>query len=160
MVEMWVRDRDDPRNTQKKPFFRRVTRYGRNFMVGETVLELFPVGLMAEAIDREPKTLVKWEKLGLFPKPVYEIEGNLHFGNRWYSAAQLANANTLFYRGFGGLKRLHVAGYKKGNTNGDRMFCFLKVLSLVMRSRTALTEQEIEGMVRHEQEDQQARANQ
>jgi hypothetical protein len=137
MIEIWVRDRDDPRNTQKRPFFRIVPREGRLFLVGGKEVELFTVQAMAEAIDRIPKTISILERRGLFPRPLYKVKGSGR-GDRWYSATQVVNANAIFYYGFGGLKRLHVNGFRKGNTDEDRMTAFMKALTLVFYEKEVL----------------------
>lgn len=137
VIEIWVRDRDDPRNTQKRPFFRIVPREGKLFVVGGKEVELFTVQTMAEAIDRIPKTIGILERRGLFPRPLYRVPGSGR-EDRWYSAAQVVNANAVFYYGFGGLKRLHVNGFRKGNTDVDRMTTFMKALSLVFYEKEIL----------------------
>lgn len=71
-------------------------RPGRVFEVGGMPIKLFPIGVMAEAIDRKQRTIVEWERSKLFPKPMYAVPKSRCV--RWYSERQILAANALWLR--------------------------------------------------------------
>lgn len=87
-------------------------RVGRLYVVEGRSVELFPVKVMAEALERGRICLVMWERNELFPKPMYNIAGHRHV--RWYSAEQIVNASVL-YRAMGGTR------------NGGRKSCGFRI---------------------------------
>jgi hypothetical protein len=84
-----------------------VRRQGVSFDLGEDgTLELFRVGVLAEAVDRTRDRVVEWEKNRLIPPPLFAV-----YGERWryISAAQLTNVNRLAVARFAG--RRYVPAY-------------------------------------------------
>jgi hypothetical protein len=81
-----------------------VSRRGERYDLGGETVELFRIGTLAEALDRDVRTLKEWEKAGLLPRPLFEIIGSTH---RRYSAVQVISANRLARVCFRG--RRHVA---------------------------------------------------
>jgi hypothetical protein len=75
-----------------------VTRNGKLFKdpVTKHPVELFKIGVLAEAVERSTKALILWEKEGLLPMPTYKLsaEGAVA-SHRVYSAAQVTSANSL-----------------------------------------------------------------
>ncbi len=67
---------------------------GRVFLVGGVAIKLYPVGVLADAIDRKPRTIIEWEKAGLFPKPMYAVPNTNY--KRWYSERQVLFCNQLW----------------------------------------------------------------
>lgn len=96
MIEFVVKDRDDPayRKNLAVPPTRRVRRKGQEFMVGGERLELFTIKTMAEVMDRTTICLLRWERAGLFPKPLFSVTGHKKT-KRWYSAIQLVNCHRV-----------------------------------------------------------------
>lgn len=65
----------------------KVTREGRLFDVAGRDVLLFPIGVMCEAIGRDPKTLRRWERERIWPKPMWKPpDGRC---TRWYSSHQV-----------------------------------------------------------------------
>lgn len=65
-----------------------VTRNGKKYRLDTDVdIDLFPIRVLAEAIGRTPQTIVIWEREGLFPGPVYNVQN--HRCKRWYSRGQI-----------------------------------------------------------------------
>jgi hypothetical protein len=95
VIEFVVKDRDDPsyKKNNKNPPTRVVTRRGQHFEIGGKQIELFPVSVMAESIDRTPKCLIRWERAKLFPKPLFVIPGRRP--QRWYSGYQIMNCHRI-----------------------------------------------------------------
>jgi len=87
---------------------RNSTRPGRVFTVGGVKIKLFPIGVMAEALDRKQRTIIEWEKQKLFPTPMYAVPNSRT--KRWYSEAQILACNELWlqYRGNGKSKHFPV----------------------------------------------------
>lgn len=81
--------------------YRRVERLGSLFEVGGAVVELFPIGVLAEALERHPASLRQWERDGLLPPARYRRPGPVGRLARLYSAAQVTNLHRL-YRARGG----------------------------------------------------------
>jgi hypothetical protein len=83
---------------------RKVKRFGRVFIVGEKEIELFPVGVLAEIIDRTPQTITMWEKQGVFPRPMYKLPSGKC--TRWYSKNQILGIQKI-YKEVGPTKSRH-----------------------------------------------------
>ncbi len=75
---------------------KKVKRYGRVFLVGEKEIELFPIGVLAEIIERSPQTIMIWEKEGGFPKPMYKLPKGKCI--RWYSKKQILGIRDLYQK--------------------------------------------------------------
>lgn len=90
---------------------RKVFRPGRLFNVAGVDLKLFEIRVMAEAIGRTPRTLKDWEREGVFPKPMYVVNGTRC--NRWYSERQILHANKVWmkYRQQGKSKHFDRTGF-------------------------------------------------
>ena len=73
---------------------RTVERRGKMFEVDGVYVKLFPIRVMAEAIDRTTRTLGNWERQGLFPKPMFKVPGTNCL--RWYSEAQILRLNQIW----------------------------------------------------------------
>lgn len=64
-----------------------VRRQGRLFNVGGVNVSLFPVSVLAEAIQRDVKTIRRWERAKKWPKSMWGVpDGRC---KRWYSANQI-----------------------------------------------------------------------
>lgn len=72
-----------------------VRHSGKLFEVekGQNV-ELFPISVLAEVVERGPSVIRKWEAEGKFPKPLYVIASRP--GVRFYSAQQIVAINNLY----------------------------------------------------------------
>jgi len=71
-------------------------RRGRVFEIDGRTLELFPVQVLAETIARTSQSIIKWEKSGLFPAPMFKIPVVPKRSNRWYSKIQIANIRAVY----------------------------------------------------------------
>jgi len=91
----------DPKK-RTKPVMHTVERSGRVFQIGNEDIELFPIGVLAEALDRSAHTIKLLELKGEFPKPMFRVAGSRT--KRWYSAAQVINLHRLMYLKNGGRK--------------------------------------------------------
>lgn len=69
------------------------TFYGRVFNLEGVSVKLFPVRVLARAIDRTVITIATWEREGRFPKPMWSVTGSNT--KRWYSEAQLEALNSV-----------------------------------------------------------------
>lgn len=67
--------------------------YGRVFLVGGREVVLFPISVMASAIGRDRETLIGWEKLAFWPKPMWQVPDKRT--KRWYSRAQIVEAHCI-----------------------------------------------------------------
>jgi len=77
---------------------KRVERRGRRFKVtADTEVDLFPISVLAEALDRTTQTIMQWERLGLFPKPMYIVTETIRI-RRWYSRDQILGIVKLMKR--------------------------------------------------------------
>lgn len=106
MIQFRIRDRDHPEysaySAKGRNHYRVVTRKGRTFAVGDRRVELFTLGVLAEAIDRKTNTIVNWERAGKFPKPLYSVPSSKY--KRWYSAEQVMNLHHLMHYRYGNAK--------------------------------------------------------
>ena len=91
----------DPKK-RSKPIMHMVERTGRIFQMDNEDIELFPVGVLAEALDRSSHTLKLLELKGEFPKPMFRVTGSRT--KRWYSSVQILNLHRLMYLRHGGRK--------------------------------------------------------
>ena len=105
-----VRDRTgiEYRAKQKasKVKWAQVMRKGKVFQdpaSGET-FEVFPVGVLAEALDRSTRQIRKWEAEEKIPKPVFGIQKHQYV--RWYSSVQIINCHRIMRHRYGGKKYL------------------------------------------------------
>lgn len=92
-----IRDLDDPYT--KEPAWHNVRKVGRIYCfdkVGE--VELFTLGVLAQALARTQGRIRAWEKDGVFPKPHFVIKGD---HRRWYSADQVINLHNLMFYKYG-----------------------------------------------------------
>jgi len=73
----------------------KVTREGKLVDLEGHDLLLFPIGVMCEAIGRDPKTIRRWEKEKVWPKPQWKLAGEKRC-SRWYSARQVMLAHEAY----------------------------------------------------------------
>jgi hypothetical protein len=99
-----------------------VTRRGRFWLVAGRSVELFPVAVMAEAVERRAAVVRLWEREGRFPKPMYRVPGG-HAAHRRYSAEQVANANALY--------RALKVPRQPGSQGAAQLATFLRALQLI-----------------------------
>lgn len=108
--------------------WRTVVRKGKPYKnpSGGDPIELFPISVMAEAVERTPKAIVLWEKQGLFPLPTYKLaSGGKVSTHRAYSGVQIVAANNL-------LRLFEVplnGGGRAGQKAGTTIFEFLREYS-------------------------------
>jgi hypothetical protein len=93
-----------PRHLQvagsSQPRFVTVRREGALFdLGGDGFIEIFRVGVLAEAVDRSRDRVLEWEKSRLIPPPLFQVHGERW---RYYSAAQLVCVNRLAIARFAG----------------------------------------------------------
>ena len=116
MIEFVIKDRDNPEFRPKNPKgfpTRVVRRKGQVFDINGEKLELFPIGVLAEAMDRSNKCILRWEKDKLFPKPLFKVPGKGE-KKRWYSAMQITNCHRIAW---------HRHKFSKGRHFNPRTFC-------------------------------------
>lgn len=142
------KDRDAVSGYKKPKPWRRVQRTGLLYVVNDETIELFPLRVMAEALDRTSATLLKWEKMGKFPKPLFSRAGHPKAPKRWYSATQVLNLHRLFRFKYGGLKFLSVDAYR--GPTPERMEQFIKDVRRVFYLRTVVLDEKGEW-IRHDQ---------
>lgn len=109
-VQYSVRDRnkDGYKPKTDRATFVKVEKRGVKFDVDGTTVELFPLKVIAEALDRKSVTLTELEKAGKFPKPIFRVEGK---GNRrYYSAIQVVNCNNVLVHKWRGRKYFQQKG--------------------------------------------------
>ena len=87
----------------RRAAFVTVARRGERFDLGGETVELFRIGTLAEAFDREARTLKGWERAGFLPPPLFLVAESTH---RRYSATQILGAHRLARARWGG--RRHV----------------------------------------------------
>lgn len=93
----------------------RLLRTGRVFVVSGIEIALFPIAVMAEAVERDTKTLRRWEKEGRWPKPLWKVPDKRCL--RWYSRNQIVKAHELYRTfsrgeyGFGHSPHFDVIGF-------------------------------------------------
>jgi hypothetical protein len=64
----------------------------RTYAVESGLVELYPVGVLARALNRRPHTLIMWERVGLMPPPWFQLTGaEATRIKRWYSREQILN---------------------------------------------------------------------
>ena len=57
-------------------------------------IELFTIGHLADALERSPETIRRWERAGILPRPRYRRRSTSHRGERrLYSAGQIRLIN-------------------------------------------------------------------
>ncbi|GHB52591.1 hypothetical protein GCM10010331_45280 [Streptomyces xanthochromogenes] len=62
----------------------------RVYRVGGRLEEFFSIGQLAQALNRQPVTIRKWERLKVIPAPTFSIRGKTERGNRrLYTRAQV-----------------------------------------------------------------------
>ncbi len=83
-------------------------------MVGGKPLLLYGIGEFAEALERSPETIRRWERMGVIPKATLIKPGRdkKHGKRRYYTAAQIEGTVKIAYelgllpgRGRGGRRR-------------------------------------------------------
>ncbi len=78
--------------------WRKVVAKGKVIMANGKEIELFRLKVLADAIDRLPRTIKEWEKHGLFRKP------SVTFGDketRYYTGVQILNIHLVWTRKYG-----------------------------------------------------------
>lgn len=85
-----------------------VVRKGRVFTVDGKTIELFRVGVFAEALDRTSQSIERWHKEGSLPTPMFKVPGQRE-GARWYSKWQILN-----------IAHLYVTSYDRKNKYFDK----------------------------------------
>lgn len=103
--------------------------------LGGELIELFRIGVLADALDRHPVQIKVWERQKLFPPPLFDVEVKKHATQerkqRWYSSVQIANCHFVMQKKYGGRKNL---------TGPGEMDCFLADLRAVFYLRFTLSE--------------------
>lgn len=66
---------------------------GRVYHVAGEDIVLFPIGVMAAAIWRQPRVIVAWEEAKLWPKPSWKVPDKKT--KRWYSGPQILEAHRI-----------------------------------------------------------------
>lgn len=62
----------------------------KNYLVGNKVVELFPIGAVARALNRKPVTVRKWESEGVIPNSPFMMRSHDTRGQRrLYSREQI-----------------------------------------------------------------------
>lgn len=62
----------------------------KNYLVGNKLVELFPIGAVARALNRKPVTVRKWESDGIIPNSPYMMKSRDSRGQRrLYSREQI-----------------------------------------------------------------------
>ena len=57
-------------------------------------IELFTISHLADALERSPETIRRWERAGILPRPRYRRRSTSHRGERrLYSAGQIRRIN-------------------------------------------------------------------
>lgn len=82
-----------------------VARRGEWFDLGGETVELFRIGTLAEAFDRDARTLKGWERAGLLPRPLFRIDESTH---RRYSAVQVMSAHRLVRARWSGRRHIRA----------------------------------------------------
>lgn len=65
---------------------------GREYRIGDKTVRLYGIGDLAEALNRRPVTIRKWEKEGVIPSPTFNkpgTGGDPRGRRRLYSQAQI-----------------------------------------------------------------------
>lgn len=105
MITFAIRNRQyEGYKPEKPPVWVNVERRGKVFVVGDREVELFPIRVLAEALDRTSDVIMRWERSGQFPKPIFEVPSEKLCG-RWYSKEQITNMHRIFRFTYGGTKR-------------------------------------------------------
>lgn len=68
---------------------------GKTYRVGGALVVLFPVGVMAAAVARDPKTLRRWETEIGWPVPQWNVPDKRC--KRWYSEKQVLAAHEIYW---------------------------------------------------------------
>lgn len=62
----------------------------RVYRVGGVPRDFFSIGHLSQALNRQPVTIRKWERLGIIPIPTFIVQGKTERGNRrLYTRAQV-----------------------------------------------------------------------
>jgi len=72
-------------------------------------VELFRIGVLAQALHRKAYTLVQWEKQNWISKPSFLVHGRGREKMRFYSAQQVIAANRLIVERHSGKTRFRDA---------------------------------------------------
>lgn len=68
----------------------------KNYLVGNKVVELFPIGAVARALNRKPVTVRKWETEGIIPNSPYMMKSHDTRGQRrLYSRQQIETLRAV-----------------------------------------------------------------
>lgn len=113
-ISFQKRDRDYPGYTpNKKPVWRWVLRKPKGVYEADGYeFELYPISILAEAIDRSKQTIIKWEEAGRFPKPLFDIpsthyvRGGETMKPRFYTNHQVMNLHNLWFCKYQGHKSM------------------------------------------------------
>lgn len=89
------------------------THRGITYHVDGKDVELYRVGALAAALEKSSIQIVKWERLHLFPKPMYRLAERSGFGHcsRWYSREQIVNIRKIWKAFPFGRGRMHVKAH-------------------------------------------------
>jgi len=95
VIKLRVRSRFDlVQDGHARAAFVPVVRRGELYDLGGETVELFRIRVLAEAFDRNVRTLKAWEQAGWLPRPLFHVMGSTH---RRYSGAQITNAHRLVW---------------------------------------------------------------
>lgn len=118
MIKFIIRDRDHENYNTKitnevagRFPKRTITRVGKVYDINGRQVELFTIKVLAEAIDRTPQIVIRWERSGSFPAPIFVIKGKKQ---RLYSKEQIINLHRLM---------LHRYQFRKAVTFDFKAFC-------------------------------------
>lgn len=74
----------------------KIRKQGRLFSVGGIEIAMFPVSVVALAVEREVKCIHRWERAKQWPKPQWLVPDKRC--KRWYSGAQINAIHTEYKR--------------------------------------------------------------
>lgn len=109
-----------------------VTRQGKVMMLGDEELELFKIKTLSEALDRTTVTLIRWEKAGILPKPLFSVAGNPT--KRWYSGVQILNLSHVLWNKHQGRKN-HTLNLDRLTQDFREVFYLSSLAFRPLRSR-------------------------
>lgn len=108
-IRFEVRDRlrEDYSSSSRTVIWLKVSRSGQRWQHPEDSsrwLELFRIGVLAEALDRSSQAIKKWEKEKLIPRPLFRPQGEKC--THWYTGVQIVNLHRLMRYRYAGKKYL------------------------------------------------------
>src|ERR1044072_4434176 len=71
----------------------------RVFSLTGRQVELYPIRVLARALDRTPTMVTLWEKANLIPQAIFRLKSQeKHYILRWYSREQIINLHQVMNR--------------------------------------------------------------